>query len=128
MIIPLAIGYIADLLLGDPQGWPHPVRLFGWAIHKGDNYLNKGRLRLLKGALLTLTGCAAVYADAAGPRVTIDPSVVQNMGVRTAKVTNRNRCWYPGGLGDRGSNGQGHRVRAGRRARSSPRTGSGPAA
>ncbi len=28
-----------------------------------------------------------VYADEAGPRVTIDPSVVQNMGVRTAEVT-----------------------------------------
>ncbi|HZL38570.1 MAG TPA: efflux RND transporter periplasmic adaptor subunit [Tepidisphaeraceae bacterium] len=29
----------------------------------------------------------AVYADQAGPGVTIDPAVVQNMGVRTAQVT-----------------------------------------
>ena len=28
-----------------------------------------------------------VYAEAAGPKVTIDPTVVQNMGVRTAEVT-----------------------------------------
>jgi Cu(I)/Ag(I) efflux system membrane fusion protein/cobalt-zinc-cadmium efflux system membrane fusion protein len=28
-----------------------------------------------------------VYADAAGPAVTIDPTIIQNMGVRTAEVT-----------------------------------------
>src|SRR5438552_134228 len=30
-----------------------------------------------------------VYAESAGPKVPIDPTVVQNMGVRTAEVTRR---------------------------------------
>ncbi|MBS1605011.1 MAG: cobalamin biosynthesis protein, partial [Bacteroidetes bacterium] len=61
MILPLAGGYLADLLLGDPRGWPHPIRLFGWLIHKGEVWLNRGRLRLVKGMLLTLMLVAAVY-------------------------------------------------------------------
>jgi adenosylcobinamide-phosphate synthase len=61
MILPLAAGYVADLLLGDPHGWPHPVKGFGWLIAKGEALLNSGRGRLVKGALLTLALCAAVY-------------------------------------------------------------------
>lgn len=31
-ILPIIIGFIVDLLLGDPQGWPHPVRWIGNSI------------------------------------------------------------------------------------------------
>jgi adenosylcobinamide-phosphate synthase len=62
MIIPLAAGYIADLLLGDPHGWPHPVKGFGWLIAFCDRWLNNGPGRLVKGALTTVTLCAGVYA------------------------------------------------------------------
>jgi adenosylcobinamide-phosphate synthase len=61
MIIPLLVGYAADLLLGDPRGWPHPVRLFGWCIAKGERFLNRGRFRLVKGMLLTLVLVGGVY-------------------------------------------------------------------
>jgi adenosylcobinamide-phosphate synthase len=61
MIVPLGVGYLADLLLGDPRGWPHPVRTFGYAIATGDRLLNRGRGRLLKGALLVLVLCGLVY-------------------------------------------------------------------
>jgi adenosylcobinamide-phosphate synthase len=62
MIAPLIAGYALDLLLGDPQHWPHPVRVFGHAIRIGTQQLNRGRYRLAKGALLTMLLCSATYA------------------------------------------------------------------
>ena len=61
LIIPLIAGYFLDLLLGDPVGWPHPVRLFGALIAKGEAMLNKGRFRFFKGGVLSITLCAAVF-------------------------------------------------------------------
>ena len=61
MIAPLAAGYLADLLLGDPPAWPHPVRAFGYAIAAGDRWLNRGRGRLVKGGLLVIVCCGLVY-------------------------------------------------------------------
>jgi adenosylcobinamide-phosphate synthase len=40
-MIPLIIGYILDLAVGDPQGFPHPIRLIGNIIIKTENYLRK---------------------------------------------------------------------------------------
>jgi adenosylcobinamide-phosphate synthase len=62
MIIPLLAGYIADLLLGDPRSWPHPVKVFGYLIHKGTVRSNKGGNRFIKGLVLTLVLCAGTYA------------------------------------------------------------------
>lgn len=62
MIIPLLAGYIADLLLGDPRSWPHPIKAFGYIIRKGVSWLNTGRGRLVKGLVLTLVLCAGTYA------------------------------------------------------------------
>lgn len=36
LMIALAGGYILDLILGDPHWLPHPVRLIGWMISKGE--------------------------------------------------------------------------------------------
>ena len=49
---PLAIGYALDLLLADPEGWPHPVRAYGALIAAGERRLNRGPHRFGKGALL----------------------------------------------------------------------------
>lgn len=62
IILPLLVGYLADLLLGDPRGWPHPVRLFGWLIAKGRDVLNRGGGRFVKGMVLTLALCGGTYA------------------------------------------------------------------
>ncbi|MBS1665244.1 MAG: cobalamin biosynthesis protein CobD [Bacteroidetes bacterium] len=62
IIIPLLAGYAADLLLGDPRSWPHPVRLFGGLIRKGTEGLNRGGGRFVKGMLLTLVLCGGTYA------------------------------------------------------------------
>jgi len=60
-IAPLLIGYLADLRLGDPRHWPHPVRCFGYLIGRGAAFLNKGRARFWKGALMTLLLCGSVF-------------------------------------------------------------------
>jgi adenosylcobinamide-phosphate synthase len=63
--IALLIGWVLDLLLGDPARLPHPVVWFGKAIAACEHRLNKGRRRMLKGALtsvtLVLTTFAATY-------------------------------------------------------------------
>lgn len=61
LIFPLIVGYSLDLWLGDPDNWPHPVRVFGNAISKGEKWLNRGRFRFLKGALLSLVLVVSVY-------------------------------------------------------------------
>jgi adenosylcobinamide-phosphate synthase len=61
MIVPLLAGYAADLLLGDPQRWPHPVRTFGYAIHQGTVWLNRGRHRWLRGAVLSVVLCVLTW-------------------------------------------------------------------
>ena len=51
----LLIGWVLDLLFGDPQRLPHPVVGFGRIISWGEHRLNKGIHRKLKGALLAIT-------------------------------------------------------------------------
>ena len=54
VILPLLIGWLLDLLLGDPSWLPHPVVGFGKMIASGEHRLNKGSYRMLKGALLAV--------------------------------------------------------------------------
>lgn len=61
IIIPLVMGYILDLIIGDPDNWPHPVRVFGNTIAAGDKWLNKNNYRFLKGLLLAVTLCLVTY-------------------------------------------------------------------
>lgn len=61
-LIALIIGYVLDLLLGDPRWLPHPIRLFGTMIDKGERWLNKGEYRFVKGMLFSVFLCGLVYA------------------------------------------------------------------
>ena len=38
-MLPFVIGFILDLLFGDPRGFPHPVRLIGWLISQSETFL-----------------------------------------------------------------------------------------
>jgi adenosylcobinamide-phosphate synthase len=60
-VLPLLLGYAADLLLGDPRGWPHPVKMYGKLIQLGTQWLNRGAARCWKGTFLTLLLCIAVF-------------------------------------------------------------------
>lgn len=60
-VIPFLGGWLADRLLGDPAGWPHPIVWFGKLISFGEKKLNRGDNRFYKGVLLTLVLVAGVY-------------------------------------------------------------------
>ncbi len=44
LALPFFLAYLLDLLLGDPPGWPHPVRLLGSIIHYWESVLYRDRL------------------------------------------------------------------------------------
>ncbi|QJX60589.1 cobalamin biosynthesis protein [Niallia circulans] len=68
-LISITIAIILDKLIGDPPGWPHPVKGMGKLISYLDQRLNKGSNRQLKGlwmlmSVLVLTfllSCFLVY-------------------------------------------------------------------
>lgn len=61
-ILSLLIGWLLDLLLGDPSWLPHPVVGFGKMISFGEKRLNKGSHRMLKGALMAIFLIGFVFA------------------------------------------------------------------
>ena len=52
--ITLLIGWVLDLIFGDPQRLPHPIVWFGKVISAFEHSLNKGNHRKLKGALTAI--------------------------------------------------------------------------
>lgn len=61
IILPLLIGYVLDLIFGDPRNLPHPIVLFGNTISFFSQSLNKGKYLLAKGALMALGLAGSVY-------------------------------------------------------------------
>ena len=61
MSLSLLAAWLLDLLLGDPAWLPHPVVGFGKMIAWGERHLNKGRCRMLKGAVMTILFDAIVF-------------------------------------------------------------------
>lgn len=60
-LLAVSLALVLDRLIGDPPGWPHPVKWMGTFISRADRLLNKGRAKKGKGvimlaALLLLTG------------------------------------------------------------------------
>ncbi len=47
----LILGYLLDLLLGDPAWLPHPIVLFGKMVHHCEKLLRRGSFLIAKGAL-----------------------------------------------------------------------------
>ena len=62
VILPLLIGWLLDLILGDPAWLPHPVVGFGKMIAFGEHHLNKGGHRKLKGAMMSVFLIVLVFA------------------------------------------------------------------
>ncbi len=60
-LIPLLVGWLLDLVLGDPIGLPHPVVWFGKMIGWGEHRLNHGSHRMVKGAVLAVTLIVLVF-------------------------------------------------------------------
>ena len=61
-ILPLLLGWLLDLLFGDPQRLPHPIVWFGKMIASCEHQYNKGAHRKLKGALIAIGLILFVFA------------------------------------------------------------------
>lgn len=53
-ILPLLIGFVLDLFIGDPYKLPHPIRWFGRETNWLEKQLNKGEYRKIKGIFMVL--------------------------------------------------------------------------
>lgn len=93
-VLPLLLGYLLDLTVGDPENWPHPIRLYGNLIAKGEKRLNTGAFRFLKGMALTVGLCVGVFL-----LFTAFNSVVGKLSPWLLVVTNSLWVWY--GLANR---------------------------
>ena len=61
LIFTLLLGWLLDLLLGDPAWLPHPVVGFGKAIAFCEHRLNRGSHRKVKGAFVAIGLIAVTY-------------------------------------------------------------------
>ena len=61
LILPLLLGWLLDLIFGDPSRLPHPIVWFGKMISWGEHRLNQGRHRMAKGAVMALCFIAMVF-------------------------------------------------------------------
>ncbi|EGD48955.1 cobalamin biosynthesis protein CobD [Ruminiclostridium papyrosolvens DSM 2782] len=52
IIIEVAIGFMLDIIFGDPPWLPHPIRLIGWFISKGEKLLGKAFPKSQKGEFM----------------------------------------------------------------------------
>lgn len=53
-VLPLVLGFSIDLVLGDPRWLPHPIRLFGTLISRGEKHFNSGNHLKVNGSIFTL--------------------------------------------------------------------------
>ena len=60
-VISLLLGWVLDLIFGDPQYLPHPIVWFGKASAWGERHLNHGLHRRLKGAFMSITLIVLVF-------------------------------------------------------------------
>lgn len=61
-LIALAVGWVSDLIFGDPSRLPHPVVGFGKMIAWGEHRLNRGAHRRVKGAVMAVVLILLVFA------------------------------------------------------------------
>ena len=59
--VALFVGWLLDLLLGDPPRLPHPIVWFGRLIAFGEKRLNKGSHRMMKGAVVAVMLISATF-------------------------------------------------------------------
>ena len=60
-ILPLLLGYLLDLIFGDPERLPHPIVWFGKMISWGEHRLNRGQHRMAKGAVMSIAYILLVF-------------------------------------------------------------------
>ena len=72
----LVLGFLLDCLVGDPQGWPHLVRLYGALISALEKWLYPMKNKRLGGTILTvLHDSAAACHYAKKKRMPLDEAL-----------------------------------------------------
>jgi cobalamin biosynthesis protein cobD len=61
-LLPLVIGWVLDMIFGDPVRLPHPVVWFGKVIASCEHKFNQGNHRVVKGAVVAVVLIAGTYA------------------------------------------------------------------
>lgn len=61
IILPLVLGWCADCFFGDPARLPHPIVGFGKLISWCNRCLNRGKYRILKGAICSVSLIVGSY-------------------------------------------------------------------
>lgn len=61
LLLPLLIGWLLDVIWGDPARLPHPIVYFGRAISFLEHNLNNGSHRTLKGGVVAVGLIAVTY-------------------------------------------------------------------
>lgn len=61
LLLPLLIGWLLDVIFGDPARLPHPIVYFGRAISFLEHKLNNGAHRTLKGGVVAVGLIAVTY-------------------------------------------------------------------
>lgn len=65
-VLPLLLGWLLDILLGDPLWLPHPVIWMGRWISFWEHRLNRGSHRVARGAVLAVVSILLVYGSVWG--------------------------------------------------------------
>ncbi len=84
--LPLLLGWLMDIVLGDPVWLPHPVVGFGKAISFFVHNLNKGAHRCLKGGLSAVFLICGVYLLTWGVLSLIAPYLLINIAVQAILI------------------------------------------
>jgi len=79
-LLPLLIGWLLDLLFGDPVRLPHPIVWYGKAISAIEHSFNKGNHRKLKGALTAIGLVLFVFFTAWMLRKALAPFTLSAFG------------------------------------------------
>lgn len=61
LLASLITGWLLDLMFGDPQSLPHPIVYMGKWIARGEHLLNRGRHRMVKGAVFAVGSILIVF-------------------------------------------------------------------
>lgn len=86
LILPLIIGWVLDLCLGDPERLPHPIVGFGRIISFFEHRLNKGSRRRLKGGVMAVGLISVTYLFTAGIIGLLSPWPVIDIAVESILV------------------------------------------
>lgn len=86
ILLPLVIGWLLDLLFGDPAGLPHPIVWFGNAVSKLEHTFNKGTHRRLKGGIVAVSLIIGIFVLTAGLLKLLSPVLWLDITVQSVLV------------------------------------------